>query len=94
MSSSMLVFWRSLHISRRQFRIFSESKRPIIVQVQFRLQQISKAEATDRERMITELEQFAFQGCPNVLDAVKETHQRRRSSLLLGDDESGERSDH
>lgn len=69
-------------------------KGAMIVQVQFRLQQISKADAGDREHMITELEQFAFQGCPNVLDAVKETHQQRKSSLLLGDDESGEWVNH
>ncbi|XP_053309904.1 RUN domain-containing protein 1 [Spea bombifrons] len=36
-------------------------------QVQFRLKQIVKAEGGEKERLLTELEDFAFKGCPHVL---------------------------
>lgn len=36
-------------------------------QVQFRLKQIVHAQSDDKERMLLELEEFAFRGCPHVL---------------------------
>lgn len=35
-------------------------------QVQFRLKQIVAAPETDKERLLKELEEFAFRGCPNL----------------------------
>lgn len=36
-------------------------------QVQFRLKQIVHAQSEEKERMLAELEEFAFRGCPHVL---------------------------
>lgn len=36
-------------------------------QVQFRLKQIVHAQADEKERMLVELEEFAFKGCPHVV---------------------------
>ncbi|XP_061702207.1 RUN domain-containing protein 1 isoform X2 [Syngnathoides biaculeatus] len=36
-------------------------------QVQFRLKQIVHAQSDEKEKMLTELEEFAFRGCPHVL---------------------------
>lgn len=36
-------------------------------QVQFRLKQIVHAQSDEKERMLTELEEFAFRGCPHVV---------------------------
>ncbi|XP_075033521.1 RUN domain-containing protein 1 [Mixophyes fleayi] len=38
-------------------------------QVQFRLKQIVRAEGTEKERLLAELEDFAFKGCPHVQGA-------------------------
>ncbi|XP_044154649.1 LOW QUALITY PROTEIN: RUN domain-containing protein 1 [Bufo gargarizans] len=38
-------------------------------QVQFRLKQIVRAEGTEKERLLAELEDFAFKGCPYVQGA-------------------------
>ena len=35
-------------------------------QVQFRLKQIVAAPPEDKERLLSELEEFAFRGCPNM----------------------------
>ncbi|XP_062516626.1 RUN domain-containing protein 1-like isoform X2 [Corticium candelabrum] len=47
-------------------------------QVQFRLKQIVAAENSDKEALLRDLEEFAFQGCPNVqsvLDTTQVTEQ-------------------
>lgn len=36
-------------------------------QVQFRLKQIVHAPSADKEKMLAELEEFAFRGCPHVV---------------------------
>lgn len=36
-------------------------------QVQFRLKQIVHAQSEEKERMLVELEEFAFRGCPHVV---------------------------
>lgn len=36
-------------------------------QVQFRLKQIVHAQSEEKERMLAELEEFAFRGCPHVV---------------------------
>lgn len=43
-------------------------------QVQFRLKQVSKADASERDRLLKELEDFAFRGCTDV---AMEKHMRR-----------------
>ncbi|VDP19418.1 unnamed protein product [Soboliphyme baturini] len=37
-------------------------------QVQFRLQQICKASEGEKEKLLKELEEFAFKGCPDILE--------------------------
>lgn len=57
-------------------------------QVQFRLKQVVHAQAEEKERMLAELEEFAFRGCPHVVgcrtqDAGQlENSVRPRVSLL------------
>uniref|UniRef100_A0A3Q3X3N5 RUN domain-containing protein 1 n=1 Tax=Mola mola TaxID=94237 RepID=A0A3Q3X3N5_MOLML len=62
-------------------------------QVQFRLKQIVHAQSDDKERMLLELEEFAFRGCPHVLgcrardagtpDNSTEAQRQKQKELIL-----------
>uniref|UniRef100_A0A914VCF6 RUN domain-containing protein n=2 Tax=Plectus sambesii TaxID=2011161 RepID=A0A914VCF6_9BILA len=52
-------------------------------QVQFRLKQIGEADSEDKERLLKELEQFAFKGCPDVTEVKR---HRTWHSNAVGDD--------
>ncbi|XP_041830026.1 RUN domain-containing protein 1 isoform X2 [Melanotaenia boesemani] len=50
-------------------------------QVQFRLKQIVHAQSEEKERMLAELEEFAFRGCPHVVGCrAQDTKQLENSS--------------
>ncbi|XP_067087960.1 RUN domain-containing protein 1 [Osmerus mordax] len=50
-------------------------------QVQFRLKQIVHAQTDEKERMLVELEEFAFKGCPHVVGCrAQDTKQLENSS--------------
>lgn len=50
-------------------------------QVQFRLKQIVHAQTDEKERMLVELEEFAFKGCPHVVGCrVQDTKQLENSN--------------
>ncbi|XP_062295243.1 RUN domain-containing protein 1 [Scomber scombrus] len=50
-------------------------------QVQFRLKQIVHAQSDEKERMLAELEEFAFRGCPHVVGCrVQDATQLENSS--------------
>ncbi|XP_072550208.1 RUN domain-containing protein 1 [Salminus brasiliensis] len=60
---------RRLEEEREQLRAALLAVSSHFAQVQFRLQQVARAPADERERarMLQELEEFAFRGCPHVL---------------------------
>ncbi|XP_029913518.1 RUN domain-containing protein 1 isoform X2 [Myripristis murdjan] len=49
-------------------------------QVQFRLKQIVHAQSEEKERMLMELEEFAFKGCPHVVGCRAQDVQLENSS--------------
>ncbi|XP_036004222.1 RUN domain-containing protein 1 isoform X2 [Fundulus heteroclitus] len=49
-------------------------------QVQFRLKQIVHAQSDDKERMLAELEEFAFRGCPHVVGCRAQDAQQLENS--------------
>lgn len=50
-------------------------------QVQFRLKQIVHAQSDEKERMLLELEEFAFRGCPHVVGCrAQDAHMLENSS--------------
>ncbi len=56
----------------------------MIFQVQFRLKQIVDAEPDSKERLLRELEQFAFRGVPDLRQVPK-----RLDGTVLNPDELG-----
>lgn len=52
-------------------------------QVQFRLKQIVHAQSDDKERMLLELEEFAFRGCPHVVGCRAQDAQHLQNSVSL-----------
>lgn len=60
---------RRLEEEREQLRAALLAVSSHFAQVQFRLQQVARAPADEKERsrMLQELEEFAFRGCPHVL---------------------------
>ena len=50
-------------------------------QVQFRLKQIVHAQSEEKERMLAELEEFAFRGCPHVLGCRAQDAQQLENSV-------------
>ncbi|XP_004071210.1 RUN domain-containing protein 1 isoform X2 [Oryzias latipes] len=49
-------------------------------QVQFRLKQIVHAQSEEKERMLAELEEFAFRGCPHVVGCKSDAEQLENST--------------
>uniref|UniRef100_A0A3Q2QC00 RUN domain-containing protein 1 n=1 Tax=Fundulus heteroclitus TaxID=8078 RepID=A0A3Q2QC00_FUNHE len=49
-------------------------------QVQFRLKQIVHAQSDEKERMLAELEEFAFRGCPHVVGCRAQDAQQLENS--------------
>ncbi|XP_024127260.1 RUN domain-containing protein 1 isoform X2 [Oryzias melastigma] len=49
-------------------------------QVQFRLKQIVHAQSEEKERMLAELEEFAFRGCPHVVGCRSDAEQLENST--------------
>lgn len=49
-------------------------------QVQFRLKQIVHAQSEEKERMLAELEEFAFRGCPHVVGCRAQDAQQLENS--------------
>lgn len=54
-------------------------------QVQFRLKQIVHAQTEEKERMLLELEEFAFKGCPHVVGCRTQDAQMLENSVSLID---------
>lgn len=52
-------------------------------QVQFRLKQIVHAQSDEKERMLLELEEFAFKGCPHVIGCRAQDAQMLENSVSL-----------
>lgn len=52
-------------------------------QVQFRLKQIVHAQSEEKERMLLELEEFAFKGCPHVIGCRSQDAQMLENSVSL-----------
>lgn len=52
-------------------------------QVQFRLKQIVHAQSEEKERMLAELEEFAFRGCPHVVGCKSDAEQLENSVRFL-----------
>lgn len=50
-------------------------------QVQFRLKQIVHAQSDEKERMLLELEEFAFKGCPHVIGCRAQDAQMLENSV-------------
>lgn len=50
-------------------------------QVQFRLKQIVHAQSDEKERMLLELEEFAFKGCPHVIGCRSQDAQMLENSV-------------
>lgn len=54
-------------------------------QVQFRLKQIVHAQSDEKERMLLELEEFAFRGCPHVVGCrAQDAHMLENSVSFSG----------
>lgn len=53
-------------------------------QVQFRLKQIVHAPSADKDQMLTELEEFAFRGCPHVVGCRARDQQQPENSVRFG----------
>ncbi|XP_026873653.2 RUN domain-containing protein 1 isoform X1 [Electrophorus electricus] len=60
-------------------------------QVQFRLKQIVRAQSEEKERMLAELEEFAFKGCPHVLGCRAQDATMLEGSEKLSEREKRER---
>ncbi|XP_015248540.1 PREDICTED: RUN domain-containing protein 1 isoform X1 [Cyprinodon variegatus] len=60
-------------------------------QVQFRLKQIVHAQSEEKERMLAELEEFAFRGCPHVLGCRAQDARQLENSEDLSEREKRER---
>ncbi len=52
-------------------------------QVQFRLKQIVHAQSEEKERMLAELEEFAFRGCPHVVGCRAQDAKQLENSVSL-----------
>lgn len=50
-------------------------------QVQFRLKQIVHAQTDEKERMLVELEEFAFKGCPHVVGCRPQDTQQLENAV-------------
>lgn len=50
-------------------------------QVQFRLKQIVHAQSEEKERMLAELEEFAFKGCPHVVGCRAQDAKQLENSV-------------
>lgn len=50
-------------------------------QVQFRLKQIVHAQSEEKERMLAELEEFAFRGCPHVVGCRAQDAKQLENSV-------------
>lgn len=50
-------------------------------QVQFRLKQIVHAQSDEKEKMLVELEEFAFRGCPHVVGCRGPDAQQLENSV-------------
>ncbi|XP_010779772.1 RUN domain-containing protein 1 isoform X1 [Notothenia coriiceps] len=60
-------------------------------QVQFRLKQIVHAQSDEKEKMLVELEEFAFRGCPHVVGCRGPDAQQLENSGDLNEREKRER---
>ncbi|XP_030262961.1 RUN domain-containing protein 1 isoform X2 [Sparus aurata] len=60
-------------------------------QVQFRLKQIVHAQSEEKERMLVELEEFAFRGCPHVVGCRAQDAKQLENSEDLSEREKRER---
>ncbi|XP_031683720.1 RUN domain-containing protein 1 isoform X1 [Oncorhynchus kisutch] len=60
-------------------------------QVQFRLKQIVHAPTDEKERMLVELEEFAFKGCPHVVGCRPQDSQQLENAEDLSEREKRER---
>ncbi|XP_023269603.1 RUN domain-containing protein 1 isoform X1 [Seriola lalandi dorsalis] len=60
-------------------------------QVQFRLKQIVHAQSEEKERMLAELEEFAFRGCPHVVGCRAQDAKQLENSVDLTEREKRER---
>uniref|UniRef100_A0A9J8AGP8 RUN domain-containing protein 1 n=1 Tax=Cyprinus carpio carpio TaxID=630221 RepID=A0A9J8AGP8_CYPCA len=60
-------------------------------QVQFRLKQIVHAQSDEKERMLLELEEFAFKGCPHVIGCRAQDAQMLENADELSEREKRER---
>ncbi|KAM3863696.1 RUN domain-containing protein 1 [Diretmus argenteus] len=60
-------------------------------QVQFRLKQIVHAQSEEKERMLAELEEFAFKGCPHVVGCRAQDAQQLENAEDLSEREKRER---
>ncbi|XP_041830035.1 RUN domain-containing protein 1 isoform X3 [Melanotaenia boesemani] len=60
-------------------------------QVQFRLKQIVHAQSEEKERMLAELEEFAFRGCPHVVGCRAQDTKQLENSGDLSEREKRER---
>ncbi|XP_039681486.1 RUN domain-containing protein 1 isoform X1 [Perca fluviatilis] len=60
-------------------------------QVQFRLKQIVHAQTEEKERMLAELEEFAFRGCPHVVGCRAQDAKQLENSGDLSEREKRER---
>lgn len=57
-------------------------------QVQFRLKQIVHAPSADKEKMLAELEEFAFRGCPHVVGCRARDEGQLENSVRFAGPES------
>ncbi|KAG2460807.1 RUND1 protein, partial [Polypterus senegalus] len=62
-------------------------------QVQFRLKQIVHAHTEDRERLLVELEDFAFRGCPHVLGCRAQDAQMLENAVSGAESREWSRSE-
>uniref|UniRef100_A0A671X920 RUN domain-containing protein 1 n=1 Tax=Sparus aurata TaxID=8175 RepID=A0A671X920_SPAAU len=60
-------------------------------QVQFRLKQIVHAQSEEKERMLVELEEFAFRGCPHVVGCRAQDAKQLENSVSQSEREKRER---
>lgn len=57
-------------------------------QVQFRLKQIVHAPSADKEKMLAELEEFAFRGCPHVVGCRARDDKQLENSVRFAGPET------
>jgi len=79
--ADMVVRVRKLEDEQEQLNSSLLALTSHFAQVQFRLKQIVHAQGDEKERMLLELEDFAFKGCPHVIGCRAQDAQMLENSV-------------